>query len=162
MTNKTKKRIWFGLLICAAIVIVMPKSNPIDENVQFRDKIRIVVDSATTQKSPNYDICTLKTVECGEYTEMYSFITGFNTVPEQTDDKPCDAKYGYICGRDDVTACPRSIEAHTIVDIWGKRYECMDWTAEKYNGRFDISCDKDMDCPARMTGWTTVKIYSNN
>jgi len=54
------------------------------------------------------------------------------------------AKFGYICERDDVVACPRDIPAHTKVIIFNKEYECMDWTAYKYNGRFDISFDKDI------------------
>jgi len=71
-------------------------------------------------------------------------ITAFNTVTWQTDDTPCLAKFGYICNRDDVVACPRDIPAHTKVIIFNKEYECMDWTALKYNGRFDISFDKDI------------------
>jgi len=71
-------------------------------------------------------------------------ITAFNTVTWQTDDTPCLAKFGNICNRDDVVACPRDIPAHTKVIIFNKEYECMDWTALKYNGRFDISFDKDI------------------
>jgi len=36
----------------------------------------------------------------------------------------------------------------------------MDRTAEKFNGRFDISCDKDMDCPRTVTGWKEITIYA--
>ncbi len=76
--------------------------------------------------------------------EISATITAFNTVPWQTDNSPCMAKFGYICERDDVVACPRDIPAHTKVIIFNKEYECMDWTAYKYNGRFDISFDKDI------------------
>lgn len=73
-----------------------------------------------------------------------AYVTAFNTTVSQTDGNPCQAKFGYICGRDDVVACPRNIPPNTKVKILGKEYECMDWTALKYNGRFDISFDKDI------------------
>lgn len=73
-----------------------------------------------------------------------AFVTAFNTTVAQTDGNPCQAKFGYICGRDDVVACPRNIPAHTKVKILEKEYECLDWTNSKYNGRFDISFDKDI------------------
>ena len=71
-------------------------------------------------------------------------ITAFNTVKWQTDSTPCIAKFGYICDRDGVVACPRDIPAYTKVIIFDKEYECMDWMSIKYNGRFDISFDKDI------------------
>jgi len=71
-------------------------------------------------------------------------VTAFNTVIYQTDNNPCMAKFGYICNRNDVVACPRNIPAHTKVKILNKEYECMDWTAEKYNGRFDICFGKNI------------------
>lgn len=79
--------------------------------------------------------------------EITAMITGYNTVPEQTDSTPCIAAAGDICGRTDVVACPSWIPLHTWVEIEGKQYECMDRTAPKHDGRFDISCDKDMACP---------------
>lgn len=87
-----------------------------------------------------------------------AFVTGFNTVDTQTDSVPCEAAGGKICGRSDVVACPRTIPLHTWVSIAGKAYECMDRTAKKYNGRFDISCDKDTSCPYEVTGWYRIKI----
>jgi hypothetical protein len=81
-----------------------------------------------------------------------AMITGYNTVEAQTDSTPCNAAGGNICGRRDTVACPRSIALHTWIEIDGNRYECMDRTAPKFNNRFDISCDKDMSCPARLTG----------
>lgn len=77
-------------------------------------------------------------------------ITGFNTIEEQTDGNPCIAKSGYICGRTDVIACPRNIPQGLKVKIKDKIYTCMDWTAEKYNGRFDISFDKDIEAAKKF------------
>jgi hypothetical protein len=72
-------------------------------------------------------------------------VTAFNTTKAQTDNDPCQAKFGYICGREDVVACPRNIEAYTKVGILGKIYTCMDWLSEKYPNRFDISFDKNIE-----------------
>jgi len=74
-------------------------------------------------------------------------ITGFNSLEAQTDSTPCIAAGGNICGRTDATSCPRRIPLHTWVTIGGKSYECMDRTHPRFDNRFDISCDKDMDCP---------------
>ena len=57
-------------------------------------------------------------------------------------------------------ACPRHINLGTTVEIRGTTYVCEDRTALKFNGRFDISCDKDKTCPYEVAGWTTVKIFS--
>lgn len=94
------------------------------------------------------------------YTSLQAHVTGYNTVEWQTDSTPCISATGDdICGRTDVVACPRSLELGTEVEIDGKRYICLDRTAKKYDGRFDISCDKDMDCPAQVTGWKEVRVY---
>lgn len=87
-----------------------------------------------------------------------AMVTGYNTVPEQTDDTPCIAAAGDICGRRDVVACPRSIPLRTWVRIEGVRYQCMDRLHPRYDHRFDISCDKDMACPFRVTGTKTVEV----
>ncbi|MFT5831652.1 MAG: 3D (Asp-Asp-Asp) domain-containing protein [Candidatus Paceibacteria bacterium] len=72
-------------------------------------------------------------------------VTGFNTVEGQTDSTPCIAASGdNICGRRDVVACPRRVPLGTWVEIKGKRYECLDRTHSKYNGRYDISFGKDV------------------
>lgn len=98
---------------------------------------------------------SLKTSSGGSFE---AFITGYNTVPGQTDSTPCTAAGGEICGRRDVVACPSSIPLHSWVEIDGQAYECMDRTAEKFDGRFDVSCDKDMTCPYKLTGWKTVRV----
>lgn len=89
-----------------------------------------------------------------------AYVTGYNTTPGQTDSTPCYAGDIYICGRDDVVACPRWIPKHTWVEIGEKLYECVDRLALKYDSRFDISCDKDFVCPYEITGWREVKIIN--
>lgn len=91
--------------------------------------------------------------------QVYARITGFNTVRAQTDASPCIAASGDdICGRNDVVACPRNLPLGSKVEISGKIYTCLDRTHSKFNGRFDISCDKDMKCPYRVTGYQWVTI----
>jgi hypothetical protein len=85
-------------------------------------------------------------------------VTGYNTVPAQTSATPCISASGdNICGRTDTVACP-SILPMGSVEIRGAKYVCNDRLAKKYRGRFDINCDKDAECPYRVTGWTTVKL----
>jgi hypothetical protein len=92
--------------------------------------------------------------------ELRAHVTGFNTVPAQTDSTPCIAASGAnICGRHDAVACPQGIKLGTVVEIRGETYVCEDRTARKFNGRFDISCDKDKNCPYHVAGSTTVRIY---
>lgn len=92
--------------------------------------------------------------------DVRAMVTGYNTVPGQTDDTPCIAASGAdICGRHDAVACPRHIKFGTTVEIRGTTYVCEDRLAKKYDTRFDISCDKDMACPYTVAGWTTIKVY---
>ena len=88
-------------------------------------------------------------------------VTGYNTVPAQTDSTPCIAASGAnICGRRDAVACPRHISLGTVVEIRGTTYVCEDRLAKKYDSRFDISCDKDKECPYQVAGWTIIKVYA--
>ena len=89
---------------------------------------------------------------------IHAYVTGYESVPSQTDSSPCLAAGGNICGRTDAVACPRAIPLHTWVEIGRKEYECMDRTALKYDDRFDISCDKDKKCPYEVTGWYDINI----
>lgn len=92
-----------------------------------------------------------------------AYVTGYNTVPGQTDDTPCIAASGAnICGRSDAVACPRRISLGTFLAIRGVIYVCEDRLAKKYDSRFDISCDKDTDCPGQVTGWADIKIFAQN
>lgn len=103
---------------------------------------------------------TLKQYE--PITTRTATVTAYNTVPAQTDSSPCISASGHnICGRDDVTACPRSIAFGTIIEINRKRYYCYDRLSSKYDNRFDISFDKDVQS-AKEWGIKTleVKIYN--
>jgi hypothetical protein len=92
--------------------------------------------------------------------DVRAFVTGYNTVPGQTDSTPCIGASGAnICGRRDAVACPRRISLGTVVEIRGTTYVCEDRLAKKFDSRFDISCDKDTACPYHVAGWTTIKIY---
>jgi hypothetical protein len=94
------------------------------------------------------------------YTPVHAYVTGYNTVPGQTDDTPCTAASGAdICGRTDAVACPRRIGIGTVVEIRGTTYVCEDRLAHKFDARFDISCDKDTACPPTVTGWATIRVY---
>jgi hypothetical protein len=95
--------------------------------------------------------------------QFRAFVTGYNTVPGQTDDTPCIAASGAdICGRTDAVACPRRIPLGTFLQIRGATYICEDRLAKKYDSRFDISCDKDTNCPAEVTGWAVVRVFDHN
>ena len=91
---------------------------------------------------------------------MEAYVTGYNTVRNQTDDTPCIAASGAnICGRRDTVACPRLLEFGTIVEINGRKYVCADRMAARFRGGFDINCDKDRSCPYEVAGWTMVRIF---
>jgi hypothetical protein len=94
------------------------------------------------------------------FKDVRVYVTGYNTTTGQTDDTPCIAASGVnICGRTDAVACPRSISLGTVLQIRGVLYVCEDRLAKKYDSRFDISCDKDTDCPNKVTGWVVVRIF---
>ena len=94
------------------------------------------------------------------YHPVQAYVTGYNTVPGQTDDTPCIGASGAnICGRHDAVACPRRIGLGTVVEIRGTTYVCEDRLAKKFDHRFDISCDKDTTCPSEVTGWATIRVY---
>jgi len=77
--------------------------------------------------------------------KVNAVVTAYNTVPEQTWGDPCISASGdNICGRNNVVACPRSIPLGTWVIIDDTYYQCLDRLAVKYDDRFDISFDKDI------------------
>jgi hypothetical protein len=97
------------------------------------------------------------------FLNVRAYVTGYNTVPGQTDDTPCIAASGAnICGRTDAVACPRRISLGTFLQIRGMAYVCEDRLAKKYDSRFDISCDKDTNCPGEVTGWVDIKIFAED
>jgi hypothetical protein len=96
-----------------------------------------------------------------QFINVHAYVTGYNTTPGQTDDTPCTAASGAnICGRTDAVACPRRISLGTFLQIRGETYVCEDRLAKKYDSRFDISCDKDTDCPGQVTGWVDIKVFA--
>ncbi|MBV9554523.1 MAG: hypothetical protein JO032_17210 [Alphaproteobacteria bacterium] len=97
------------------------------------------------------------------FRDVVAYVTGYNTVPGQTDDTPCIAASGAnICGRTDAVACPRRLSLGTFLAIRGTFYVCEDRLAKKYDSRFDISCDKDTNCPSHVTGWADIKVLGWN
>lgn len=113
----------------------------------------------STHSEPEIYAKSSKTTQnTGNSESRRAFVTGYNTLSGQTDDTPCIAAGGNICGRSDVVACPSDLPLHSWVRIDGREYECMDRTAAKHDGRFDISCDKDLECPYRLTGWRDVEV----
>src|SRR5262245_58990608 len=73
----------------------------------------------------------------GDDVYIETYVTGYNTVAIQTDGTPCIGAAGtYICGRNDVVACPPLLTLGTAVEIGGKRYVCEDRTSRKYRGCF--------------------------
>jgi len=77
--------------------------------------------------------------------KISTVVTAYNTVPEQTWGDPCISASGdNICGMKNVVACPRSIPLGTWVMIDEDYYLCLDRLALKYDYRFDISFDKDI------------------
>ena len=98
-----------------------------------------------------------------KYITIKAKVTGYNTVREQTDSTPCVGSLGTnICGRNNVAACPRILPLGTMIEIDGKQYICEDRLAIKFDDRFDISCDKDMQCPYKISGQKQIKIYAQN
>jgi len=114
--------------------------------------------SATQGAHPDLVVFNPEIVRKPEvYIETY--VTGYNTVANQTDRTPCIGAAGtYICGRNDVVACPPLLKLGTAVEIGGKRYVCEDRTSRKYRGRFDINCNHDKSCPYKVASWTAVKV----
>ena len=84
-------------------------------------------------------------------------ITGFNTVPEQTDDKPClSSSEDWICGRTDVAACPPDIPFGVWIEIAGQQYECLDRTNDQAPNHYDLSFDKDISAALNFGRQTKV------
>jgi hypothetical protein len=95
------------------------------------------------------------------FRDVRAYVTGYNTVPEQTSPTPCIAASGTnICGRTDAVACPRHISLGTVLQIRGTLYVCEDRLAKKYDSRFDISCDKNANCPPQVTGWAVIRVFA--
>lgn len=149
-TGKGKNRALAVVLIALFVAVVYREAT-------YSSKIPVPASHETAPVL--VEVVKAETVEPA-YTVRKARVTGYNTVKAQTDQTPCISATGDdICGRNDVVACPRNIKLGTKVEIDGKTYFCLDRTALKFNGRFDISCDKDFACPGKVTGTKEVKIY---
>ncbi|MEA3272245.1 MAG: hypothetical protein U9P90_01090 [Patescibacteria group bacterium] len=97
-----------------------------------------------------------------KFYEIQAIVTAYNTTEAQCDSTPCIGAGGYICDKDYAIACPRNIPLGAWVAIDGKLFKCLDRTALKYDGRYDISFDKDIQA-ARDWGiqHKTILIYEN-
>ena len=90
------------------------------------------------------DLCDLDVVTCDN--QFYAYVSAYNTTKAQTNNSPCISASGdNICGRTDVVACPRNYKLGTRFKIRDNIYTCLDRTSIKYNNRFDISFDKDVE-----------------
>lgn len=137
------KSIFFALIIAALAIAVFAIPLPSASEAPQERIIPRIIEVARAEPLP---------IEKYSAT-IRATITGYNTVPEQTDETPCISASGdNICGRDDVVACPREYPLGTKAEIDGEVYTCLDRTAEKYDGRWDISCDKDKVCPGIVFG----------
>jgi hypothetical protein len=140
---------WIKIIIVLGIVISLfillhsktetPQPNKLEHNILQALNSSIVIKEQV-YGSIMYDLSERE--DKGRI--VNAWVTGYNSVVEQTDNTPCLAANGNICGRKQVVACPRSIELGTWVKIDGITYECMDRLNEKYDDRFDIFFDKDM------------------
>jgi hypothetical protein len=111
---------------------------------KLQDSVLEAFNSAIIIQSVSYGMVVYD-LEEKEPTKMYAWTTGYNTVREQTDSTPCISANGQnICGVKNVVACPRWIDLGTQVKIGDKYYWCVDRLATKYDDRFDISFDKDI------------------
>ena len=130
---------------------ILPPYEPILDVVE---KPKAVIASTSTE---SFDLDFIEKEQIVK--TIHAQITGFNTVPEQTDDTPCIAADGsYICDRFDTVACPTYLELGSSVMIYGKIYECVDRTNKRYDGRFDINCNKNFECPYAVTSFAKILI----
>lgn len=142
MKSKTNIEIlaFLTVCICIALAILGFAVSRVDTKPYYEAK---PLTEAYTAPEP----CYLDAVECDN--EPYektiiATVTGYNSVESQTDGTPCLAAGGYICGLSNIVACPRRIPLETRVQISGKEFRCMDRLAARYDNRFDIFFDKDI------------------
>lgn len=121
-------------------------------------KVAPVLKQAVIEAPTSPDPCTLEDVVCpNEPKKIYAEVTAFNTVESQTDRTPCIGFGGYICETNDTVACPRRIKLGTRIRIGEMEYICRDRLSEKYDNRFDISFDKDIQA-AKEFGIQTLEV----
>jgi hypothetical protein len=109
-----------------------------------------------------FKVCSYEKAYAAEiqYEAILAHVTGYNLVPEQTDETPCIGASGKnLCGAINTLACPRKYPLGTIVEIDSKFYTCEDRLSKKYDHRWDVNCDQDTQCPAKVTGHKVIRIY---
>lgn len=111
------------------------------------------IEPAFVSNTYNIDPCGLKDIVCDDEpseailkpTKIKAYVTAYSLREAETDSTPTISASGEdIAGRKDAVACPRNIPFHTIVEILGNDYVCLDRMAYRFNDRFDISFDKDV------------------
>src|SRR3990167_4477557 len=98
--------------------------------VQAQESLPEAIPEAT-------ELCGLTDVVCpNEPKVLYAYVTGYNSVESQTDGSPCVGAGGYICGIENVVACPRHLPLGTRIILEGETFKCLDRLAQKYDNRF--------------------------
>lgn len=116
------------------------------------------VNTSGDQSEASYDVdpCDLDSVDCEN--EVFATVTAYAAYKQFTDSTPCVSASGdYICGRTDVAACPRKIHMGTWIVVNGKKYQCLDRLAMKYDNRFDLFMDKDINA-AKLWGRKQMQV----
>jgi len=145
---KKKTSLWVKLILLLLFITGLLIGWAINEGWEKEDSLQKNIlqafSSSIIVKSQTYGMIEYDEKHLGS-TKIYAWTTGYNTVKEQTDNTPCISASGHdICKMSNVVACPRSIELGTKIIIDGIYYTCLDRLSEKYNNRFDISFNKDI------------------
>ena len=136
---------WAGSVLAGLATVPSSNQSAVPDWVNSAASDRVISQQESPSRHPDL------------YIDAY--VTGYNTVVGQTDEKPCIGALGTnICGRRNVVACPPVLKLGTMVEINGKTYICEDRTSPKFQDRFDINCDQDKRCPYRIAGWRSVKV----
>lgn len=90
--------------------------------------------------------------------EKLATVTAYSKT-ETCPDRRCITASGTFATPGTTVACPRSIKLRTKVEIDGHVYTCLDRTAVKFDGRFDIFMNSYQDAVDFGKQQLTVKIY---
>lgn len=153
MTNEDDKRPLDQVIFCIITFIVglliglsinTGKEEKVESSLLSATQINLIGDYKIVGSTIVPISSNITYREAGEV--VYAYTTGYNTVEYQTDSTPCIAANGMnICGLTNIVACPTYVELGTWVKIDNELYLCADRTNIKYDGRFDISFDKDIE-----------------
>jgi 3D (Asp-Asp-Asp) domain-containing protein len=144
---KKKTSLWVKLILLLLFITGLLVGFALNEGYEkeksLQDNILEAFNSPILVISQSYGVIMYEEIK--ENTKIYALTTAYNTVSWQTDSTPCISASGHnICKMTNVVACPRSIELGTRVIIDGIYYTCLDRLATKYDNRFDISFNKDI------------------